>query len=96
MTDLLSRVTDLHRPRLLIRAARAGVGGYDRNRDLRRVMRLAQTPAPGRALGALIEAEAEIEETRQRGEAAYSFVRHIDVLIAMIAEARLLPRPSEA
>ncbi len=96
MTDLLSLVTELRRPRLLIRAARAGVTGYNRNRDLKRVMRVAEPPAPARALSALIAAEAEIEETRQKGDAAYSFTRHIELLIAMIAEAQLLPRPTHA
>jgi hypothetical protein len=93
MTDLLSLVTELRRPRLLIRAARAGVAGYNRNRDLKRVMRMAEPPAPERALSALIAAEAEVEETRRGGEAGYSFTRHIELLIAMIGEAQLLPRP---
>ncbi len=96
MTDLLALVSNLRRPKLLIRAARAGAMGYNRNRDLKRVMRLAETPSPERALNALIAAEAEIEEVRRRGEANYSFTRHIEILIAMIGEARLLPRPQGA
>ncbi len=96
MTDLLSFVSELRRPRLLIRAARAGVTGYNRNRDLKRVMRLAAPPAPERALRALIAAEAEVEQTRQSGDATYSFTRHIELLIAMIGEAQLLPRPLRA
>lgn len=93
MTDLLTLVSDLRRPRLLIRAARAGVTGYNRNRDLKRVMRVAEPPAPERALRALIAEEAAVEETRLAGAATYSFTRHIELLIAMIGEARLLPRP---
>ena len=46
MTDLLALVSNLRRPKLLIRAARAGAMGYDRNRDLKRVMRLTETPSP--------------------------------------------------
>jgi hypothetical protein len=97
MTDLLSLVSDLRRPRLLIRAARAGVTGYNRNRDLKRVMRISAPPAPERALSALIAEEAEVEEIRKSGAATYSFTRHIELLIAMIGEARLLPpRSSQA
>ena len=92
MSDLLSVVSELRRPRLLIRAARAGVAEYNRNRDLKRLMRTAEAPTPDRALSALMAEEERIEATRQAGDASYSFLRHIDVLIAMMAEARLLPR----
>nr|WP_240794063.1 DUF6477 family protein [Pseudorhodobacter turbinis] len=30
------------------------------------------------------------EETRRRGDAGYSIARHVDLLIAMMAELRLL------
>lgn len=96
MTDLITLVSSLRRPSLLIRAARAGAEGYNRNRDLKRVMRLAPPPAPERALSALIAAEAEIEQCRQDGSATYSFTRHIELLIAMIGEAQLLPRPARS
>lgn len=95
MTDLLSLVTELRRPRLLIRAARAGVASYNRNRDLKWVIRLGGMPAPERALSELLAAEAEMEETRQGGAAGYSFTRHIELLIAMIGEAQLLPRRTQ-
>ncbi len=96
MSDLLSMVRELRRPRLLIRAARAGLAEYNRNRDLKRLMRLAETPTPGRALGALLAEEERIEATRQAGDASYSFIHHIELLIAMMAEARLLPGPDHA
>jgi len=92
MTDLVRLLSDLRRPRLLIRAARFGLAEYNRTRDLARLMRTAAVPAPERALAALIATEAELEETRRAGAAGYSLARHIDVLIAMMAEARLLPR----
>lgn len=91
MSDILTRVTGLRRPRLLIRAARAGLAEYNRTRDLRRLMRMAVAPGPDRALCLLVEEEARIEATRRAGDAAYSLTRHIEVLIAMIAEARLVP-----
>ncbi len=96
MTDLLSLVSNLRRPQLLIRAARAGLCDYNRSRDLRRLMKAATPPSPDRALAALLEAEEQLEETRQSGDAGYNLARHIEVLIAMMAEARLLPRNREA
>ena len=92
MTDILSMVRDLRRPRLLIRAARAGVADYRRGRDLGRVMRTANAPAPDRALALLLAEEERMESTRRAGDASYSFLRHIELLIAMMGEARLLPK----
>ena len=93
MTDLTELLTSLRRPRLLIRAARFGQTGYNRNRDLRRLIQTPVAPAPETALRRLLEAEAEAETARRAGEAAYNLVRHIELLIAMMAEARLLPQP---
>ena len=96
MTDLLSLVSDLRRPKLLIRAARAGLCDYNRNRDLKRLMRLASPPSPDRAVTVLMAEEERLEDTRRAGDAGYSLTRHIEILIAMMAEARLLPRRAEA
>ncbi|MCY1125517.1 DUF6477 family protein [Frigidibacter sp. RF13] len=93
MTDLFRLVSDLRRPALLVRAARAGLMDYNRRRDLKRVMRTAEVPQPEAAVSALLQEEERLEDIRRKGDATYSFARHIDVLIAMIAEARLLPRP---
>lgn len=95
MTDLLSLVSDLRRPKLLIRAARAGLCDYNRNRDLKRLMRLASPPSPDRAVKALMAEEERLEDTRRAGNASYNLTRHIEILIAMMAEARLLPRRAE-
>lgn len=93
MSDLLSRVRNLHRPRLLVQAARAGQLAYDRNRDLKRLMRSNNAPSPDRAVSALLVEEERLEETRRAGDARYSLTHHIDLLIAMMAEIRLLPKP---
>ncbi|MFN6952398.1 MAG: DUF6477 family protein [Albidovulum sp.] len=96
MSDLMSHLHNLRRPRILVRAARAGLAEYNRARDLCRLMRTASAPAPETALGVLVEEEARIEATRRAGDASYSFVRHIEILIAMMAEIRLLPRGEAA
>lgn len=90
MTDLFSRILDLRRPPLLIRAARAGTGHFDRQRDLKRLIRVTAAPAPSRSITLLLDEEAELEESRKTQNPSYSPLRHIEVLIAVIAETRLL------
>ncbi len=92
MTDALDLLKTLRRPRLLIRAARFGIVDYNRDRDLKRLMKSASTPSPTRAVDGLIEEEARLELIRKTGDGTYSVSRHVEVLIALMAEARLLPR----
>lgn len=91
MTDLKSALSALRRPRLLIRAARFGLAEYNRDRDLKRLIRRETMPTPSHALGWLIEEEARVEEVRRTQTAGYSPARHIELLVAIMAEARLLP-----
>ena len=90
MSDFQSLLANLRRPRLLIRAARFGLADYRRDRDLRRL--IGQIATPDRAVAQLISEEEQLEEDRQAGEASYSVTRHIEILIALISEIRLLPR----
>jgi len=90
MTDFRALLADLRRPQLLIRAARHGLADYRRDRDLRRI--LDAQPSPDRAVRRLLSEEEGLEATRQAGEASYSVTRHIEVLIALMGEVRLLPR----
>ncbi len=90
MSDFRTILSELRRPRLLMRAARFGMEEYRRDRDLRRL--LNGNMQPERAVPRLICEEALMEDTRRRGDATYSVSRHIEVLIALMAEARLLPR----
>lgn len=96
MTELTSLVAALRRPRLLVRAARMGARDYDRSRDLRRVMQVRDLPTPERAVRQLVEEEGRLESSRQSGDTSYSVLRHVEVLIALMAEVRLLPRGREA
>lgn len=90
MQDVLSMLNSLHRPRLLIRAARLGARDYARDRHLRRILGYNSLPRPAPALLRLIEIERGMNEQRRENEACYSLTRHLDVLIAMMAEAQLL------
>lgn len=90
MTDLRARLADFRRPRLLMRAARFGLSDYRRDRDLKRLVSL---PASQEAtVCQLLTQEDRLEQTRQRGEAGYSIARHIEVLIALLAESQLVQR----
>jgi len=90
MNDLMSLLKCLHRPRLLIRAARFGVTDYNRKRDLRRLLKAAVPPTPGRAIMCLLNEESLLEDKRKTGDASYSITRHVSLLIALMGEARLL------
>lgn len=89
MTDFHALIANLRRPRLLIRAARLGLQDYRRERDLQRLV--GAGVAADHALARLIGEEERLEEHRRAGTAAYSVARHIEILIAMISEVRLLP-----
>lgn len=94
MTDIATLLANLRRPRLLIRAARCGIHDYRRDRDLRRLIDAPTPPSPETALAKLCDAEERAEETRKSGDAAYSLSRHVDLLIAMLAEASLIRTPT--
>lgn len=92
MTELRSHIARLQRPRLLIQAARLGLPDYRRDRDLRRLIGTLAAPPPPVTVARLLEAEEEVEQVRRTGATGYNAVRHVDLLIALMAEARLLPR----
>jgi hypothetical protein len=94
MSDLRLLLNRLERPRLLIRAARYGLTDYRRERDLGRLIGGRGLPSPDVSVTRLLQEEAELETIRQDGDASYSIARHIEVLIALMGEARLLPRPA--
>ncbi|MDQ2088780.1 DUF6477 family protein [Marimonas arenosa] len=89
MTDLITMLDRLRRPRLLIQAARAGCDDYRRDTHLRRLLGPGRVPKSGEALIRLIEIEDMLNGQRRSGDAGYSLVTHVDVLIAMMGEARL-------
>lgn len=96
---------NLRRPRLLMRAARIGLQEYRRDRDLRRILpqtlfstlkaaspeaAVAMMATQGAALlDWLTEEEGRNEAARRAATAGYSPLRHIEVMIALLAEMRL-------
>lgn len=93
MSDILSRLERLHRPQLLVEAARSGLRHYVRETHLGRALgRALRTSAiaPAPTLAELLDIEDELDRQRRAREAAYSYLRHVEVLIALMAEARVL------
>lgn len=90
MKDILGMLNDLRRPRLLIRAARIGAQDYRRNPHLHRLIGCGALPRPGAALMRLMEMEADLDQKRHTNDAAYSISRHVEILTAMMGEARVL------
>ena len=88
MSDLKQKIEDLRRPALLVRAARSGIQDYDRTRDLPRILPEGREPSPVRAVDSLIREEQKLEIARVAADTTYSVMRHVDVLIALIVEAR--------
>ncbi|MGR3756248.1 MAG: DUF6477 family protein [Tranquillimonas sp.] len=91
MTDILRTVSALRRPRLLVRAARFALDAYDRQRDLARVLGEAALPGRAAVLEALCDSEAAHETARRSRATAYDAALHVEVLAAIMAEARHLP-----
>ena len=92
MQDMLTRLNGLHRPPLLVRAARIGAEHYRRTSHLGRLLGGGALPGAGLALIHLIEIEAEINAQRKVADAGYSLIRHVEVLIALMGEARVMRR----
>ena len=93
MQDPLSRVQSLRRPCLLLDAARAGLRHYRRETHLSRALGRqghARLIRPFEALEELLEIEQKLNDERHKNEAGYSYFRHVEVLIATLAEAQTL------
>lgn len=89
MQDLTTMITTLRRPRLLARAAKFGAQDYSRERHLQRILGYGKLPGSGLALVRLLDMEREQNMLRKEEDAAYSLVRHLDLLIAILGEAQL-------
>lgn len=90
MDHALTRLNQLSRPKLLVKAARLGQQEYNRNRALRRLIQSDRLPAPGDALEDLLQHEDAANAERCTGGAAYSPARHVELLAALMTEAQLL------
>ena len=90
MTQILATYRRLRRPRILIRAARMGVIDYRRQAHLPRILGYGHVPKSADALRRLLRLEQDLNVERRAGGSSYSIARHVDLLIAMMGEARLM------
>ena len=90
MLDVISMLQALRRPPLLMRAARIGAEDYRRETHLPRLLGYGVLPRHTQALLKLMEMEGNLNEQRVAGNASYSLAKHVDTLIAMLGEARVL------
>lgn len=96
MLDLLTQISDLRRPRLLIRAARIGAQTYRREARLPRLLGYGVTLRIGPTLMKLMALEADMNDKREDGDAGYSIAAHVDLLIAIMGESQLLRAQTQA
>ena len=97
MQDALTILHKLRRPKMLMRAAQIGVVEYKRVAHLPRLLGYGRMPKQSEAILKLIEIEKNLKALREAGESADNLLRHIDVMIAIVGEARDLrasqPKP---
>lgn len=95
MQDIHTRLRQIKRPSLLIKAAQMGNTGYRRAAHLQRL--LGEVPASHTAaLLPLIELEQTHNDKRKSRDPSYSITDHLRALIALQAEAALHKAALEA
>jgi len=90
MLDPLTQIRTLKRPPLLVRAARIGLMDYRSDRDLPKLLGRPCPLGPSQAVMHLLEEEAQQEERRTGSTGHYSVSRHVELIIAIMAEAQVL------
>lgn len=90
MQDIHSMIRALKRPKLLVQAARFGVDDYNRDQHLRRIFKTDLLPRPAAAAVKLLDLESEMNDQRRIRSANYSPARHLQVMIALLAEAKTM------
>lgn len=89
MSDVLSKINQLKRPPILVRAAKEGALRYNRIRHLKRLTREDVPLKNPQVLEQLLDMEGICNDQRQTENAQYSVVRHVELLIALIGEAQI-------
>lgn len=92
MTDILAPLSHIHRPRLLMQAAKIAVGGYCRDFTLRRLIRDQPIPGSCQAFLQLLAMEDGCEAQRKGGNAEYDAAYHVEVMTALLGEAMEIGR----
>ncbi len=81
-------LTPLRRPKILIQAARAGLGKTCPDTLLKRVLGSGATGTLDRQLHAILEKESEFEAHRKSDRPGYNVAGHVQCLIAVFTLAQ--------
>ena len=87
MLDVMGMIAALERTGLLVRAARFGMSGHGRSRCVARLVDASATLRTGEIILRLLE--AELEDRRRAHDAGYPVRRQLEVLTALLGEARV-------
>ena len=90
MEDVLTMISRLKRPTLLVRTARHGLADYKRTLHLRRLLKTEAIPGPAQAIIKLMDVERELDSQRLDERAEYSIAKHVEALVALMCEANIL------
>lgn len=86
MPNIQTTLAAMHRPKLLIRAARAGIQNYRRDQYVKNIAGAANKYG-AQLLDSLLAEETRLNDCRLEGDASYSIQKHIIVMTALLAEA---------
>lgn len=88
MIDPLTALGALHRPTLLVKAAKIASHYYSREKTVRRLLGKPTLPGRKECILRLMELEREMDVARQHKNPAYSVARHVELLTALMHEAQ--------
>ncbi len=94
MLNAINHIASLNRPKLLIRAARAGMTTYNRD-NLKQVIGDVHRLSGKDILTRLVEREEQLDTQRRNRDISYDVRRHIMILTGIIAEASAYQAQSE-
>ena len=86
MNAYTETLSNLSRPKLLIRAARAGLSGYRRKTVLKSLPGIPAQSTGATLINALLDMEEKFDTERRAASIDYRVQKHIAVLTALIAE----------
>ena len=86
MSKFQNRLSNLKRPKIIIKAAKIASQTYRRSRDLSRVLGYSHPALNSSIHQQLFDLEHSINQKRCLGDASYDLKTHVQVLSALLAE----------
>lgn len=86
MSQFQKRLSNLKRPKILIKAAKIASQTYRRSRDLSRILGYSHPTLDSSIHQQIFDLEHSINQKRRLGDASYDLKTHVQVLGALLAE----------